>query len=71
MANGQNPITTLLLENGAEVNIAGGSFGNALQAATFGGNKGTVRTLLRKGADVNALGGKFGTAQLLRQMRSL
>jgi ankyrin repeat protein len=42
--------------------IAGGVFGNAFQAVTFGRNKGIVKAFLQKRADVNALGGKFGSA---------
>jgi hypothetical protein len=32
----------LLLENGADVNIQGGEFGNALQAAAVGGNDSAI-----------------------------
>ena len=52
----------LLLENGAGVNAAGGYFGNALQAASYQGNKAIVKLLLENGAGVNAEGGYFGNA---------
>ncbi|KAI3326723.1 hypothetical protein HD806DRAFT_488009 [Xylariaceae sp. AK1471] len=44
------------------VNIKGGWYGNALQAASYGGHNKAVRLLLEKGADVNAQGGYFGNA---------
>jgi ankyrin repeat protein len=50
----------LLLENGAEVNAEGGEYGNALQAASFGGNEAIVKLLLENGAEVNAEGGNMG-----------
>ncbi|KAF2625511.1 hypothetical protein BU25DRAFT_371926, partial [Macroventuria anomochaeta] len=57
-----NTITKLLLNNGADVNAQGGLYGNALQAASFGGHKETVRLLLNKGAEINAQGGQHGNA---------
>jgi serine/threonine protein kinase len=51
-----------LLNMGADVNAQGGFYGNALQAASFGGNEAIVRLLLDKGVDVNAKGGYFGNA---------
>ena len=39
LAEGNEVIVKLLLENGAEVNAEGGKYGNALQAASFNGNK--------------------------------
>ena len=53
----------LLLENGAGVNAEGGHFGNALQAASYGGNEATVKLLLENRAGVNAEGGYFGNAR--------
>jgi ankyrin repeat protein len=44
------------------VNAVGGTFGNALQAASTMGKEVVVRLLLEKGADVNAVGGIFGNA---------
>jgi ankyrin repeat protein len=52
----------LLLGAGAEVNAQGGSYGNALQAASFVGHEGMVRLLLEAGADVHAQGGQYGNA---------
>jgi hypothetical protein len=51
-----------VLEKGAEVNAQGGYFGNALQAASYGGHEAIVKVLLEKGAEVNAQGGEFGNA---------
>ncbi|KUM62205.1 hypothetical protein ACN42_g4924 [Penicillium freii] len=51
-----------LLYHGADVNIQGGHFGTALQAASYEGHEKVVQTLLAQGADVNATGGHFGTA---------
>ena len=44
------------------VNAQGGLYGNALQAASFGGHENAVQTLLDRGANVNAQGGKYGNA---------
>jgi ankyrin repeat protein len=55
-------IVKLLLENGAEVNAKGGLYGNALQAASYGGNEAIVKLLLENGAEVNAEGGEYGNA---------
>ena len=52
----------MLLENGAEVNAEGGEYGNALQAASYGGNEAIVKLLLENGAEVNAEGGEYGNA---------
>lgn len=40
----------------------GENYGNALQAASYGGYEEIVQMLLDRGADVNAQGGKFGSA---------
>jgi len=45
-----------------QLNAQGGRFGNALQAASYGGHEKIVQTLLDKGADVNAQGGECGNA---------
>ncbi|KAH7196238.1 hypothetical protein BKA60DRAFT_625831 [Fusarium oxysporum] len=52
----------VLLSNNRNVNIQGGKYGTALQAASVGCHKGIVRLLLNEGADVNAQGGDYGTA---------
>ncbi|KPA37280.1 hypothetical protein FLAG1_09906, partial [Fusarium langsethiae] len=51
-----------LTTEGADVNAQGGYYGNALQAASFGGHLEIVQTLLDKGADVNTQGGHYGNA---------
>ncbi|CAN9376854.1 unnamed protein product [Alternaria alternata] len=47
---GLSIVTKLLLDQGAEVNAQGGYFGNALQAASWGGHEQVVKTLLDAGA---------------------
>jgi ankyrin repeat protein len=42
--------------------LKGGTFGNALQAALFGGHDKVMQMLMDAGADVNAQGGTFGNA---------
>jgi hypothetical protein len=51
-----------LLGGGADVNVQGGVYGNALQAASGGGHREIVQLLLDKGADVNAQGGVYSNA---------
>jgi ankyrin repeat protein len=51
----------LLLENGADVNIQGGQFNTALQAASYSGHDQIVHWLLEAGADVDVFGGQYGT----------
>jgi Ankyrin repeats (3 copies) len=52
-----------ILDKGADVNAQGGKWGNALQAASWGGgHESVVRLLLEWGADVNAEGGFCGNA---------
>jgi hypothetical protein len=55
-------VTKLLLDAGAEVNMQGGHYGNALQAASVGGHEQVAKTLLDAGAKVNAQGGRYGNA---------
>ncbi len=50
----QKLITVVLAEVGADVNMQGGEYGNALQAASVGGDVEIVQQLLEHGADVNA-----------------
>jgi hypothetical protein len=59
---GFSTVTRLLLNAGADVNAQGGSYGDALQAASAGGHEQVVKTLLDAGADVNAQGGYYGDA---------
>jgi ankyrin repeat protein len=53
----------MLLDRGADVNIQGGNFGNALQAAVSGriiqnGHERVIQILLDHGIDANARSGK-------------
>ena len=52
----------LLLDKGANVDIQGGEYGSALQAAAKGGNVEVVRLLLDKGANVDIQGREYGSA---------
>ncbi|KAF9059864.1 ankyrin repeat-containing domain protein [Rhodocollybia butyracea] len=52
----------LLDQNNFDVNAQEGEYGNALQAAVYGGNKNIVQLLLEHGADVNAQGGGYKNA---------
>jgi len=51
-----------ILELATNVNVKGGEYGTALQAASCQGYLGRVRMLLKAGPDVNIEGGKYGTA---------
>ncbi|KAK7750875.1 hypothetical protein SLS62_007138 [Diatrype stigma] len=55
-------MTDILLDNGADVNAQGGTYGNALQAASFNGHERIVKMLLNNGAHINAQGGTYGNA---------
>ena len=55
-------IVQVLLEHGADVNMRGGEYGTALQAASQCGHRPTVQRLLDHGAEVNIKGGKYGSA---------
>lgn len=48
-----------LIDKGAEIDIPGGNFGNALQAASERDHQGIVKLLLDKGANVNMRGGHY------------
>ncbi|KAJ7261419.1 ankyrin repeat-containing domain protein [Mycena rebaudengoi] len=61
-ASRRTEIVRLLLEKGADVNVQGGRYGSALQAASKAGHVEIGCILLENGADVLAVGGKFGTA---------
>jgi hypothetical protein len=51
-----------LLSNNTDVNVQGGLYGDALQAASAGGHNRIVQRLLEEGADVNAQGGHYDNA---------
>ena len=51
-----------LVKTEVDVNMQGGTYGNALQAASYGGHEAIVGLLLEKGANVNAQGGECGNA---------
>jgi hypothetical protein len=59
---GLSTITSLLLNASTEVNVQGGRYGNALQAASAEGHEQVVKMLLEKGAEINAQGGYHGNA---------
>ena len=59
---GHGHIVQLLLERGADVNMASKEHGNALHAASCRGHAAVVKLLLRKGANVNVQGGEYGNA---------
>jgi ankyrin repeat protein len=48
--NRHKQVVKLLLDKGAEVNVQGGVYGNALQAASQGGHKAVVKLLVAWGA---------------------
>ena len=59
---GLEQVVGVLLATGADVNAAGGRYGNALQAASVRGHEKVVQILMDAGADVNAAGGRYGNA---------
>ena len=52
----------VLWEMRADVNAQGGLYGNALQAASYGGHEEITKQLIQKGTDVHAQGGLYGNA---------
>ncbi|CAI0649050.1 unnamed protein product [Colletotrichum noveboracense] len=51
-----NELPLSVVDNISNINASGGLFGNALQAACFGGSAQWVHVLLEQGADPNSLG---------------
>ena len=49
-------VSLLIVEAGADVNAQGGEYGNALQAASYGGCDKTIELLLSKGANQGGFG---------------
>ncbi|KAF8128280.1 ankyrin repeat-containing domain protein [Mycena galopus ATCC 62051] len=58
---GQQETVQLLLENGADVNLAGGNYSSPLGVACSWGDQGIAQLLLENGADVNLRGGDYGS----------
>ncbi|KAL9078756.1 MAG: hypothetical protein Q9157_002326, partial [Trypethelium eluteriae] len=54
--------TRFLLATESDPNAQGGYYGNALQAAAYGGQEDIVKDLLSSGANINLEGGKYNTA---------
>ena len=61
-SRGDESVTRVLLENGADVNARGGPFVNALQVASSSGHESIVQLPLEKGADMSAQGPRFSNA---------
>jgi ankyrin repeat protein len=59
-ASGNAGTTNMLVKRGTNVNMHGGGYGNALQAASSEGYEPTVRLLLENKADFNTQGGLYG-----------
>lgn len=62
VAEGDYMMVRHLVEDGVDVNMNGGKYGNALQIAAQGGHYAAVQELLVHGANINATGGKYGGA---------
>ncbi|KAF8160374.1 ankyrin repeat-containing domain protein [Mycena galopus ATCC 62051] len=59
---GHLQMVQLLVEYGADVNVQGGKYHTALQAAASSGQFNITKWLLHHGADINAQGGQDGNA---------
>jgi len=57
------------MDAGADVNAGSGEYGNALYAASVGGNAKVVQMLMDAGADVNPQGGHYGNALQAESVR--
>ncbi len=62
LVKGHENIVELLLDQDADVNLTGGRYDCALQAASAKGHENIVQLLLDKDADVNLTGGRYGCA---------
>jgi len=56
----RNDVVEFLLQKGAIVNVNGGDYGSAIQAAAVHGNFDIILILIRNNANVNAQGGEWG-----------
>lgn len=65
----KSEVIKIPLDAHADVNIHGGPFGSALQAAALSGNAEAVRLLLQAGASINCAEGKYGAALKIAQDR--
>jgi ankyrin repeat protein len=57
----QEPLISYLLETGSDVNVTGGRYGTALQAAAARGDQSACKLLIEVGADPNITGGFYHT----------
>lgn len=64
-----NAIIECLLNAGADINVNGGPFGSALQAAALSGKVDVVQLLLEKGASIDYKGGIYGSALTIARNR--
>jgi ankyrin repeat domain-containing protein 50 len=55
-------VVRILICAGANVNLVGGEYGTALQAAAYRNKPRIVEELIDAGADVNLVGGNYSTA---------
>ena len=62
MSRSEPPVRLESNGKDAEVNVQGGEYGNALQAASRNGHKMVVQLLLEKDAEVNVQRGPYGNA---------
>ncbi|KAJ6477191.1 ankyrin repeat-containing domain protein [Mycena vitilis] len=62
LGDSNTPVVKFLIRQGADVNLQGGYYGTAIQAASSTGDPVALRLLLDAGADVQAEGGHFGSA---------
>ncbi|KAF9784160.1 hypothetical protein IL306_008313 [Fusarium sp. DS 682] len=51
-----------LMAGGADIDVHGGRYGTALQAASSEGHPEIVQLILDNGVDINAQGGEYGNA---------
>ena len=59
---GSEEMASLLLNQGADINVVGGYYGTALTAAAYQGHEAIVSWLLNRDANINIVGGHYGSA---------